>query len=122
MRWSSRSSKATFPILPNVEYEVSVDVHVPPHGIDAANGLYVGEACVLPLVEPGAGVRTAVLPGQEAGTVTLHFKNAGWVPALVLPGSEDNRELGVAVRSITLRARSAPAEITYDAITGAVLE
>ena len=116
-RWSSTDSVIKMPIRPNTAYTVAVDVNIPQPAVTPLGGLYVGEACVVPLTEAGRVVATGTLAPQDGENVRLRLKVKTWVPAHTLPDSSDDRTLGVSVRSITLQAEGAPARV-FNANTG----
>lgn len=120
-RWSSDGSLLELPIRPKTAYSITIDAQVPPAAVDPAGGLYVGDTCVMPLNKPGTGQITGSIPPQEDDKLRLRLKVRNWIPAQTIPGSQDDRTLGVAVRSIYLRAENVPDRV-FVANTGEWLE
>jgi hypothetical protein len=116
-RWSSANSVIDVPIRANTPYKVELDVHVPVAAIGPASGLYAGDSCVVPIVDARTGVFAGTLAPQDRDTLQLQVKVKNWVPAEVIAGSDDQRVLGVAVRSITLCAQDASSRV-FSANTG----
>ena len=120
-RWSRGESRFRLPVNPGTAYRVTLAAGVPPEALNPACGLYLGEDCLIPLRETGAGNYEGTLPAQEGEEVTLVLRATGWVPAEHQPGSSDNRTLGMSVRGLTLRAQGAGARC-FDANTGLWLD
>lgn len=59
-------------------------------------GLYPGLKCIARLETRSTRLVAAVPPARE-DRVTLELRCQGWVPKNVVPGSKDNRALGVSV-------------------------
>ena len=116
-RWSSADSMIEMPIRSSTAYTVAIDVDVPPHAVTPRGGLYLGETRVVSLADVSRDVAIGSFPPQEADKVRLCLKVKTWEPAEVIAGSDDDRTLGVAVRSILLRADGAPTRV-FNANTG----
>jgi hypothetical protein len=96
-RWSASDSAIRLPVLPDMDYDVSVWVSV--HRADPANsvGIVGGESAKLD--KPGLQqVKLRIPKALTAGKaeVTLEFKVKTWVPKQTT-GAPDDRTLGVQV-------------------------
>lgn len=117
-RWSQAKSILKLPIEPGKPYTITLEAHVPPHAMSPGNGLYVGDTCVLPF--PGKEGLVAIagtLPVSREDTIVLRLQVKGWCPKDVIQGSNDDRTLGIAVRSVTMKSKRAP-HTPYNANTG----
>jgi len=117
MRWSGPNSEFVLPVLPGVPYMVLIDMTAPEHAKEEHLGLYWGDS---PLMSFPVGENVTVegtLPGVDVETVTLRIRCQLWIPHERNPESRDMRTLGVAVRSITLRAEEAGEQL-FDANRG----
>ncbi|MDO8585985.1 MAG: glycosyl hydrolase family 28-related protein [Armatimonadota bacterium] len=117
-RWSTRGSQLLLPVLPGREYTLTVDVHVPKYAVDPGAGLYIGKRQIVRFAKDGTARLTGVIPASKADRVVLDVKCKIWVPKDVMPDSGDTRELGVAVRSITLKAKGSTAKRPFNGNTG----
>jgi hypothetical protein len=121
-RWTASNAQLVLPVLAGTEYTLSLEVFVPRHAVDAGNGIYLGEERLAALPEQeGPASIVASIPKQKSDKVRLIVRAKGWIPASVIPGSTDTRELGLALRAVTMKARRAPARV-FDANRGVWLE
>lgn len=104
-RWSSAKSILTLPVVLGKAYEISMEVLVPEHALQPGAGLYLGSVCVIPFEKPGLSVLKGQLPASKADKVVVEVRCRGWVPKDKISGSTDPRVLGVAVRSVQMRAK-----------------
>jgi hypothetical protein len=103
-RWSTKDSLFILPVLPRKQYQVTLEVYVPPYALQPGAGLYCGNKQILKFAKSGATRLTGDIPISSTGQVTLEIRCKNWRPKGNMPGSNDDRVLGVAVRSITLKA------------------
>lgn len=108
-RWSSPESRLKLPVLPNTAYTLTMEVSIPAQAIDAANGIFLNGKRLAELPQtPGIAVVTAPIPRTDAKKVFLEVRAKGWQPSASIPGSTDQRMLGIGVRTVTMRAVRAP--------------
>ena len=117
-RWSGARSLLRLPVECGRKYTITLDLNVPPQAVDAANGLYLNGLRILAIPEK-SGIMTlsGEIPAGDEDLVVLELRVKGWCPKEVLPGSNDGRTLGVALRSVLMKTRRAPSAV-YDANTG----
>lgn len=114
-RWSMARSGLVLPAPAGKACTLELELAVPAHAVGPESGLYLGDARLVPL-QAGANL-TARLPSATEDRYRLELRCAGWVPKKLNPASQDDRELGVQLRSITLRADDAGPAV-FDANTG----
>lgn len=117
-RWAKPNAQFILPVLPGKAYNFTIDVHVPEHAIQPNAGIYLGETLVAKFTKPGQSVLTGKIPASKDNEIVLDVKCKNWVPKLVEPGSTDERQLGIAVRSITLQEAGSKPKQIFDANTG----
>ncbi|HOW69880.1 MAG TPA: glycosyl hydrolase family 28-related protein [Phycisphaerae bacterium] len=111
MRWTSGNTQLRLPVLPGKPSEIELDVNLPPHAVDPQNGLYLGQIRLATLPDkPYQGIVKATIPTGTQDRVTLTLKVKKWRPVEVQPGSQDGRELGLALYSVTVRAQGATSQ------------
>ena len=111
MRWTSGNTQLRLPVTPGKPSEVELDVDLPAHAIDPGNGLYLGQTRLATLPDkPYQGVVKATIPAGSQDRVTLTLKVKKWRPVEVQPGSQDGRELGLALYSVTVRTQGATSQ------------
>ena len=103
-RWSSSSSQFILPVLPGKKYQVTLDVNVPKYALQPGAGLYLGNKQILKFTKAGEAKLTGVILTSTAEEISLDIRCKNWIPKDVITGNGDTRVLGVAVRSITLKA------------------
>jgi hypothetical protein len=116
-QWSKPGAKVYLPVLPNTEYAVALEARVPKEALEPGAGLYYGDQCVLPFEAESLGMLHGQLTTGGTGYIALEVRCKAWKPMDILEGSQDNRDLGIAVRSVTLRAAGAGERI-FSANTG----
>jgi hypothetical protein len=116
MRWSRPGSELVLPVLPGKEYEIAIDLNMPKQAESPEAGVYLDGKRLAPLQAGGAIVRAQV-PPSASDTITLQLRCRGWVPKDTVPGSIDNRTLGICVYSVTVRAKDAGPKL-FDANKG----
>lgn len=114
-RWSTDNATLILPVLPKKPAVVTIELNVPAHALSDDAGLYSGSHRLVPLST--ANVVVATLPPPENDKVRLQLRCRGWIPARVVPGSRDNRKLGVQVFKITVKSTEAGAAV-FNANTG----
>jgi hypothetical protein len=121
-RWFSPNTRLDLPVITDVPYTMTINLRIPANAVGEANGIYLGETCLasLPAEETTADI-TVPIPPQSGSLVTLTVRSKGWIPAQVVEGSNDHRELAVAAAAIAMKAEAAP-EKTFDANTGKWIE
>lgn len=117
-RWSTPASSLSLPVAPGRAYTLRLELTVPAGARAADAGLYLGglRLATLPRGDRLATI-TASLPPSAVDRVTLALRCKGWVPRTTLPGSQDDRELGLAVYRATMTARGSSGR-TFNANTG----
>ena len=111
MRWTSGNTQLRLPVMPGKPSEIELDVNLPPQAIDPQNGLYLGQTRLATLPDkPYQGIVKATIPIGTPDRVTLTLKVKKWRPVEVQPGSQDGRELGLALYSVTVRAQGATSQ------------
>ena len=107
-RWSSGESFLRLPVLPKKNYTITLDIYAPKHALDPANGLYLGEKRIIefPAAE-GVATVTGTIPRIKDGEAVLAVRVKGWCPKTLDPNSNDTRNLGIALRSVTMQAHGA---------------
>jgi len=81
---------------------------VPAPAIHSGNGLFLGDTRVLALPgEAYTGVLTGTIPATDQNEVVLTFRVKEWQPRKVIKDSQDYRDLGIALFSITMKAEDA---------------
>ena len=116
-RWSMGTSAIRLPVVPGRDYTLTLDVHVPGFAAGEDNGLYIGDQRIASLSQAGLQVLQAEIPSVAQEQATLELRVHGWLPKEELPNNTDPRELGVAVRSMTMQAHGAPDKV-FNACTG----
>ncbi len=108
MRWSLGESILRLPVLPGKPYTISLDVWLPKAALDAKAGVYLGDRRILEFpARDGIAVLTGEVPAVSTESVTLVLRARGWRPAEADKNSRDERTLGIAVRSVTMKAEGA---------------
>ncbi|GMU22604.1 MAG: hypothetical protein AMXMBFR13_26890 [Phycisphaerae bacterium] len=116
MRWSMPGSKLDLPVEPGKEYEISMDLNVPAAAVSPEAGLYLAGKRIAPFEADTISVR-AQLPPSTSDRITLELRCRGWVPRDTVPGSKDDRTLGVSAFAVVMRSKDAGARV-FDANTG----
>ncbi len=108
MRWSSDKSEFHLPVTRGKSYTVCLDLHLPQAAVDPSNGLYLGEKRIAELpAKAFTGTITAKVPASDKDRVTLVLKIKPWSPKDADPSAQDDRKLGAALRSLTMKADGA---------------
>jgi hypothetical protein len=114
-RWTTGDSSLRLPVLPRKAYTISIDAFMPAGAIDPQNGIFIGDKKVADLPDKeGPATITVNIPPQKADTVEIRLHTKTWKPA---NGGVFDRTLGMAVRSVTIKAKGAKEE-AFDANTG----
>lgn len=119
MRWSTEESQVNLPVVTNETYALTVKLYVPQAALSDQAGLYRGDERIA-LLKAGAQTLEVRLPPSSNDRVLLRLRCAGWVPAKQIPGSHDERTLGVQLSEIEMRAEGAGPRV-FLANTGAWL-
>jgi len=110
MRWSTPDSRLILPVVPGKPYEIVIDLSVPASAQSPQSGLYL-EGKRLAGLQEGATALRAQVPPADSDRIRLELRCRGWVPKKTLPGSDDDRVLGISACSLTMRAHDADAEV-----------
>jgi len=116
MRWSMPGSKLVLPVVPGKEYDIAINLSVPKQAESPEAGLYLEGKRIAPIQADTTTIR-AQLPPSTSDRITLELRCRGWVPKDSVPGSKDDRTLGVSVYSVVMRAKGAGARV-FDASSG----
>lgn len=108
-RWSAPNAQLILPVLPNKDYDVEFDVYVPEPAMHSDAGIYLGEKRIVAFDKPGIQVLKGKITAGKRDKVVLDVECKGWVPKDVNKDSQDPRVLGIAMRSVTMRAIDAAA-------------
>ncbi|MCL4215500.1 MAG: hypothetical protein KJ052_00620, partial [Candidatus Hydrogenedentes bacterium] len=118
-RWSTGESVLRLPVKSGVAYTIELDLNIPAPAIGLGAGIYLGEELIAPLPDaPGQAIVSGQIPAVEDDAIVLTVKVQAWIPAENNPDSRDRRTLGVALRTVTMRAGDATSETPYNANTG----
>lgn len=117
-QWSTHESQFILPVARRTAYTLTLDVFLPSCVLDPGNGVYIGDTklAALPNQEGPAKIE-AKIPKQSDDRARVTLRVKGWIPAQVIAGNTDTRELGVAVRSVEMKAARAAEEV-FDANKG----
>lgn len=122
-RWTSGSTQLHLPVTPGQAYFIRMEAYIPPYALAPDAGLYIGDQRVTPIVSQGATTLTATFTAAEnQNLLVLTLRCKAWRPREVLEGNNDSRSLGFAVRSVTVKARSAADDRYLNANTGMMVE
>ena len=117
-RWSTKGSQFILPVLPGKTYEVRMFLRQEAHALAPENGLYLGDERIGALPEtPGEATVTGSFVA-EGDLAKLSLRVKTWRPAATIPGSGDNRDLGVAVRAIEVQEADSADTPLFDGNTG----
>ena len=114
-RWSSARSRLILPVIRGTRYHVELGLHAPGQARGAGDGLYLNGQRLVPL--PGEGSLRAEIPPASEDQVELELRCNEWLPTKSIPGSQDNRSLGVQVYRILMKAEGTSARL-FEANTG----
>jgi hypothetical protein len=117
-RWTAREAALVLPVAPNRAYTLTMEMFVPAHAISPDDGLFLDGARIAEFPDAaGPATLTASIPPGPRETLKLELRTKGWVPKELEPESSDGRTLGIAVRSLTLKAEGADDKV-FDANNG----
>ena len=114
-RWSTGSAHLLLPVVAGKACTVTFECEIPEHAVAADSGVYLGQKLLAPLVSGKPLV--AELPAAEGDRVQLELRCKGGVPKALIKGSNDDRTLGVLLRSVTVKTAGA-GEAVFSANTG----
>ena len=118
MRWSHAESLLKLPVNSKTAYAVALDLRIPDQAVDSANGVYLGTERIIDLAgKTGIVAASGTIPPQDQDRVILSVRVKAWRPKDTIPDSKDGRQLGVAVRAVTMKAEGSPAP-EFNANTG----
>jgi hypothetical protein len=117
LRWSTGESSLVLPVAAGEPYTLTLELSVPPGAVGPEAGLYIDDRRLAPLAA-GAATLTAELPPAAGSQVRVEVRSAMWVPSKVVPGSGDDRSLGISLSAVTVRARGAVRPRPFDANVG----
>jgi len=113
-RWTGGSSRMFLPVIPDRAYQMTVDAEIPKAIQDAEVKLVCnGES----LGRLQHGKTTLTIPPQSADRVIIEIQTPTWVPRNVISRSQDDRELGIQVFSVSMKAEGA-GDPVFNANTG----
>ncbi|MGB9625691.1 MAG: glycosyl hydrolase family 28-related protein [Phycisphaerae bacterium] len=108
MRWSAGTSTLKLPVVPDKAYTVSLDVCVRGPAVDPSAGVYLDGKRIAALPDKeGPAIMTGTIPPTNADSVTLTLRVKPWSPREIDKKATDPRVLGIAVRSVTMKAEGA---------------
>lgn len=113
-RWTGGRSRMLLPLVPDRKYQMTITAELPKTLQDAEINL-VCQDQILGRLQPGK--TTVEIPPQSADRVTVEIQTPTWVPRKLIAGSQDDRELGIQVFSVLMRAEGA-AEGVFNANNG----
>jgi hypothetical protein len=115
-RWSTSVSHVELPVATNKPYRIVIHASVPKQAASPEAGVYLGGKRIAAILS-GKSTIEAELPATASGHVSLELRCRGWVPKALLPGSKDDRVLGIDVHRIEMRAAEAAGRV-FQANTG----
>ena len=101
-----RLSRLDLPVVANKPYRIAIRVSVPKQAASPEAGLYLDGKRIAPILY-GKSTIEAELPAAASGHIALELRCHGWVPKELLPGSNDDRVLGINLYRVTMRAAEA---------------
>lgn len=107
-QWSKPGAKVFLPVTPDTSYNVELVARIPNEALQPGAGLYLGDTCVVPFERDMVGTLFGAFRTGNVHDVTLEVRCKAWKPVDVFEGSEDSRDLGIAARSLTVKAEGAP--------------
>ena len=117
-RWAQPNAQFILPVVPGKAYNFTMDVNVPEFALQPNAGVYLGKTLITKFTKSGNSVISGRIPASKSGTIVLDIKCKSWVPKEHEPGSSDERQLCVGVRSITLKEVGSKPKQVFDANTG----
>lgn len=118
-RWSSENAMLILPVLRGKPATVTVDLSVPAQALAEDAGVYLGDQRLAGLLTTNRLVFTLPACGSDKAQVGLRARL--WVPQRVVPGSKDQRKLGLQLFRVTVKSDGAGATV-FDANTGQFVE
>ena len=100
-RWTGGCSRMLLPVVPDRKYQMTITAELPKALQDAEVNL-VCQDQTLGRLQPGK--TTVEIPPQSTDRVTVEIRTPTWVPRKLIPGSQDDRELGIQVFSVLMSA------------------
>ncbi len=116
MRWTQARSRLILPTLKKTDYTLTLQVSVPAAAVDETLGIYLGQQRIGE-IKPGVSTVTVNFRSGENETTVLEIRCKGWIPRQVVPGSQDDRTLGIQLFSATMKSQSAGGRL-FSANTG----
>jgi len=107
-RWTSGSSRLLLPVIPGRGYQLTISVEIP-KALDNAEITLVSSGQTLGNVQ--RETTTVTLPPQSSDHVMIEIRTPTWVPQKVIPRSQDQRELGIQVFSVVMKADGAKDQV-----------
>jgi hypothetical protein len=105
-RWSGAQSRLILPTLKITDYTLTLQVAIPASAIDDTAGIYQGDKRIAEFKADAQNLTVSFRSGNMDTTV-LEIRCKGWIPKKVLPGSQDDRTLGIELFGVTVKAKSA---------------
>ncbi len=113
-RWTTGSSRLLLPVVPGRGYQLTMSAEIP-KALENAEITLVSNGQTLGKIQNGT--TTITLPPQSSDRVMIEIHTPTWVPQKVIPGSQDQRELGIQVFSVVMKAENAQNQV-FNANTG----
>ena len=116
-RWSKAETQLILPVIPGKEYVMTMDLFVKEGTAAPENGIHFKEKRLVEFPERATGIVTAIIPAQNEETIIVIIQAKSWRPKDFDSNSLDKRPRGVAVRTVTMKAKDATDRL-YDANRG----
>lgn len=116
-RWSGPGSQFELPALAGKTYAVTLDVTVPEYALKPGAGVYYDKTQVMKFDKPGRQIKTFNVTAAQA-PIVLKMECKNWVPKECIPNHGDDRTLGVAAHSITMKVKGNTSPRIFNANTG----
>lgn len=117
-RWSGRGAQLILPVRTQTEYKLKAEMTIPSQALGPDAGLYLDGQKIAGFSQAGPCAITARIPPTDRDTITITVHCPSWVPKKLDPKSEDARELGVTLHSVTLKAEGIDKHPIFNANTG----
>jgi hypothetical protein len=113
-RWTMAESRLQLPVNAGEAGTLTIEAAVPAAAVAPGTGLYLDGVFLGAMTN---GITTVTLPPAKTEKLKLELRAKVWIPQKSIPGSQDNRTLGIQVYSIRLKSKTAEERI-FQANTG----
>jgi hypothetical protein len=113
-RWSMAQSRLMLPVNPGEPYTMTLQLQVPAAARSDHAGVYLDNRRLCGLTN---GTTSVSIPAGTDPRLMLEVRSAGWVPQRIIPGSHDQRTLGVQLFELSMRAEGSGKKV-FNANTG----